>query len=81
VALLNAVLESWLPMLSMTTFPLGFRIGEGLDLTTDAIVRGAFVAILLALPAVAPEPRAPALGGRTSPAPGGVSVLDGGVEQ
>lgn len=51
VALINAVLESWLPMLSMTGYPLGFRIGEGLDLTTDAIARGAFVAILLALPA------------------------------
>lgn len=53
VALLNAVLESWLPMLSMTSFPLGFRIGEGLDLTTDAIARGVFVPLLLALPLVA----------------------------
>ena len=58
VALLDAVLESWLPMLSMTTFPLGFRIGEGLDLTTDAIARGIFVALLLALPAIAVRPGA-----------------------
>lgn len=59
VALIDAVLESWLPMLSMTTFPLGFRIGEGLDLTSDAVVRGAFIALLLVLPAA--EPRAPAV--------------------
>lgn len=51
VALINAVLESWLAMLSMTGYPLGFRIGEGLDLTTDAVARGIFVALLLALPA------------------------------
>ncbi len=51
IALINAVLESWLAMLSMSGYPLGFRIGEGLDLTTDAIARGIFVAILLALPA------------------------------
>lgn len=51
VALIDAVLESWLAMLSMTSYPLGFRIGEGLDLTTDAIARGIFVAVLLALPA------------------------------
>lgn len=51
VALIDAVLESWLTMLGNTSFPLGFRIGEGLDLTTDAIVRGVFVALLLALPA------------------------------
>ena len=51
VALIDAVLESWVPMLSMTGYPLGFRVGEGLDLTTDAIARGIFVAVLLALPA------------------------------
>jgi hypothetical protein len=50
IALIDAALESWLPMLSMTSYPLGFRVGEGLDLTTDAIVRGLFVAALLALP-------------------------------
>jgi len=50
VALIDAAFESWLPMLAMTTFPLGFRIGEGLDLTTDAIARGIIVATLLALP-------------------------------
>jgi hypothetical protein len=50
IALIDAALESWLPMLSMTSYPLGFRIGEGLDLTSDAIVRGLFVAALLAFP-------------------------------
>ncbi len=50
IALINAVLESWVPMLSMATYPLGFRIGEGLDLTSDAVVRGIFIALLLALP-------------------------------
>jgi len=53
VALIDAVLEAWLPMLGNSGFPLGFRLGEGLDLTTDAIARGIFVAALLALPALA----------------------------
>ncbi|PZR85726.1 MAG: hypothetical protein DLM67_25175 [Candidatus Nephthysia bennettiae] len=53
IALIDAALESWLAMLSMTSYSLGFRIGEGLDLTTDAVARGVFVALLLALPAVA----------------------------
>src|SRR5215831_8886371 len=52
VALLDAALEAWLPMLA-GTFPLGFRLGEGLDLTSDALARGTFVAALLALPALA----------------------------
>ena len=52
VALLDAALEAWLPMLA-STFPLGFRLGEGLDLTSDALARGVFVAALLALPALA----------------------------
>jgi hypothetical protein len=50
IALIDAALESWVPMLSMTSYPLGFRVGEGLDLTSDAVVRGLFVAALLALP-------------------------------
>jgi hypothetical protein len=58
IALLDAVLEGWLPMLAMTSWPLQFRVGEGLDLTSDAIVRGLVVAALLALPAVASERRA-----------------------
>jgi hypothetical protein len=53
IALIDAAFEAWLPMLSNTSFPLGFRIGEALDLTTDAIVRGVIVAVLLALPATA----------------------------
>ena len=52
VALLDGALEAWLPMLG-STFPLGFRLGEGLDLTSDALARGIFVAALLALPALA----------------------------
>lgn len=52
VALLDAALEAWLPMLGNTS-PLGFRLGEGLDLTSDALARGIFVAALLALPALA----------------------------
>ncbi len=52
VALIDAALEGWLPMLGNMGFPLGFRIGEGLDLTTDAVARGIFIAALLALPVV-----------------------------
>jgi hypothetical protein len=52
VALLDATLEAWLPMLG-STFPLGFRLGEGLDLTSDALARGIFVAAILGLPALA----------------------------
>jgi hypothetical protein len=52
ITLLDATFEAWLPMLG-STFPLGFRVGEGLDLTSDALVRGIFVAALLALPALA----------------------------
>ena len=52
VALIDAALEGWLTMLGNTEFPIGFRIGEGLDLTTDAVARGIFIAALLALPAV-----------------------------
>ena len=52
VAVLDAALEAWLPMLA-STFPLGFRLGEGLDLTSDALARGIFMAALLALPALA----------------------------
>jgi hypothetical protein len=52
VALIDAAFEGWLTMLENSGFPLGFRIGEGLDLTTDAVARGVFVAALLALPAL-----------------------------
>jgi hypothetical protein len=57
VALIDAALEGWLPMLGNTAFPVGFRIGEGLDLTTDAVARGIFIAALLALPVVAARRR------------------------
>ena len=57
VALIDAALEGWLTMLGNTGFPIGFRIGEGLDLTTDAVVRGIFIAALLALSAVASRRR------------------------
>jgi len=57
VALIDAALEGWLTMLGNTEFPIGFRIGEGLDLTTDAVARGIFIAALLALPAVASRRR------------------------
>lgn len=50
IALIDAALEGWVTMLG-SAFPVGFRIGEGLDLTTDAIARGVFIAVLLALPA------------------------------
>jgi hypothetical protein len=53
VALLDAVIEGWLPMLAQTSWPLQFRLGEGADLTTDALARGVFVALLLALPVAA----------------------------
>jgi hypothetical protein len=53
VALLDALIEGWLPMLAQTSWPLQFRLGEGADLTTDALARGVFIAVLLALPAAA----------------------------
>jgi hypothetical protein len=61
VALLDAVVEGWLPMLAQTSWPLQFRLGEGVgDLGTDAIVRGVLVALLLALPALRAGQRTPA---------------------
>ena len=63
VALIDAALEAWLPMLG-STFPLGFRLGEGLDLTSDAVARGIFVAALMALPALASQRPARPLTGR-----------------
>jgi hypothetical protein len=53
IALVDAVIEGWLPMLAQTSWPLQFRLGEGADLTTDALARGVFVVLLLALPAIA----------------------------
>jgi hypothetical protein len=65
VALIDAALEGWLTMLG-SAFPVGFRLGEGLDLTSDAVARGIFVAALLAMPALASQPPArpgPGVGG------------------
>jgi hypothetical protein len=53
VALVNAAFESWLALLSQTSWPLQFRLGEGLGLTSDAVVRGILVAAILALPSAA----------------------------
>src|SRR5215467_10759185 len=51
VTLIGVGLEEW-QVFAMTTYPIGFRLGEGLDLTTDAVARGILVAALLVLPAV-----------------------------
>jgi hypothetical protein len=51
VTLIGVGLEAW-QVFAMTTYPIGFRLGEGLDLTTDAVARGILVAVLLVLPAV-----------------------------
>jgi hypothetical protein len=51
VALIDAAFESWLSVLPNTSWTLAFRLGEGTNLTLDAIVRGVFIALLLALPA------------------------------
>lgn len=51
IALIDAALESWLSVLPNTSWTLAFRLGEGANLTLDAIVRGVFIALLLALPA------------------------------
>ena len=59
IALIDAAVEGWLPMLAQPSYPLGFKLAEGVgDLGTDAIARGAFLALLLALPA-ARRPTAP----------------------
>jgi hypothetical protein len=50
VTLIGIALEAW-AVFAMTSFPIGFRLGEGLDLTTDAVARGIIVAALLVLPA------------------------------
>lgn len=50
VTLIGVGLEAW-QVFAMTTYPIGFRLGEGLDLTTDAVARGILVAALLVLPA------------------------------
>jgi len=50
VALMDAAFESWLAMLAQTSWTLAFRLGEGTNLTLDAIARGIIVALFLALP-------------------------------
>ena len=51
MTLIGVGLEAW-QVFAMTTYPIGFRLGEGLDLTTDAVARGILVAALLVLPAL-----------------------------
>lgn len=50
VALIGVGLEAW-QVVANASYPLGFRFGEFLDLTTDALARGLIVAVLLVLPA------------------------------
>lgn len=50
LTLIGVSLEAW-QVFAMPSYPLGFRLGEGLDLTTDAVARGVIVAALLVLPA------------------------------
>lgn len=50
VTFIGVGLEAW-QVFAMASYPLGFRLGEGLDLTTDAVARGIIVAALLVLPA------------------------------
>jgi hypothetical protein len=50
VTLIGVGLEAW-QVFAMTSYPMGFRLGEFLDLTTDAVARGILVAALLVLPA------------------------------
>src|SRR5215472_958906 len=54
VTLIGVGLEAW-QVFAMTSYPIGFRLGEGLDLTTDAVARGILVAALLVLPATGAE--------------------------
>ena len=55
--LIGIGLEAW-QVFAMTSNPIGFRLGEGLDWTTDAVARGILVAALLVLPAAgAARPR------------------------
>jgi hypothetical protein len=62
VTFIGIGLEAW-QVFAMTSYPTGFRLGEGLDLTTDAVARGIIVAALLVLPAprAAPAEEAVAL--------------------
>jgi hypothetical protein len=57
VTLIDAAFESWLAMLARTDWTLAFRLGEGTNLTLDAIVRGIIVALFLALPALTDRER------------------------
>jgi hypothetical protein len=54
VTLIGVGLEAW-QVIAMASDPVGFRIGEGLDLSTDALARGIIVAALLVLPAPGSE--------------------------
>ena len=58
IALLGAVLEAWIPLLGMTSWPLMMRVGNVLELTGDACGRALLMALLVALPALQLRPRA-----------------------
>lgn len=51
MALIGVVLEAWVPLLGLTTWPLGMRLGNLLELTGDAAGRALVVILLLAFPA------------------------------
>ena len=57
IALLGTVLEAWIPLLGMTSWPFMMRVGNVLELTGDACGRALLMALLVALPALQIRPR------------------------
>jgi len=50
IALIGAVLEAWIPLLGMTSWPVMMRVGNVLELTGDACGRALLITLLVALP-------------------------------
>lgn len=50
LALIGVVIEAWVPLLGLTTWPLAMRLGNAAELTGDALGRAAVAIGLLGLP-------------------------------
>ncbi len=50
IGLMGAVIEGWIPLLGMITWPVMMRVGNFLELTGDAFGRALLIALFVALP-------------------------------
>jgi len=50
IGLMGAVIEGWIPLLGMTTWPVLMRVGNVLELTGDAFGRALLIALFVILP-------------------------------